>query len=162
MYVTAPPEDERRVFVVEQGGRIRVVRGGRTLSEPFLDVSDRIVSGSEQGLLSMAFAPDYARSGRFYVYYTDRGGNTRVVEYRRATADRADPDSDRLVLSQDQPESNHNGGLLLFGPDDLLYIGLGDGGGAGDQHGRRGNGQDLGTLLGKILRFDPRRCGRRP
>jgi glucose/arabinose dehydrogenase len=129
VHVTAPPGDERRLFVVEQGGRIRVIRGGRTLAEPFLDVSDRIVSGGEQGLLSMAFAPDYARSGRFYVYYTDRGGDTRVVEYERANADRADPRSDRLVLAQEQPESNHNGGQLAFGPDDLLYIGLGDGGG---------------------------------
>jgi glucose/arabinose dehydrogenase len=162
VHVTAAPGDERRVFVVEQGGRIRVVRGGRTLDEPFLDVSDRIVSGGEQGLLSMAFAPDYARSGRFYVYYTDRGGDTRVVEYERAGADRADPRSDRLVLAQEQPESNHNGGQLAFGPDDLLYVGLGDGGGQGDQHGRRGNAQDLGTLLGKILRIDPRQAGRRP
>jgi len=161
LYVTAPPGDAERVFVVEKGGRIVVVRGGGKLARPFLDLRSRVSTGSEQGLLSMAFAPDYARSGRFYVYFTDRAGDTRVVEYRRASADVADPDSAREVLFQDQPESNHNGGLVLFGPDDLLYIGLGDGGGGGDQHGSRGNGQSLGTLLGKILRIDPRPAGGR-
>ena len=98
---------------------------------PFLDLSSKTDGGGEQGLLSMAFAPDYAESGRFYVYYTDNNGDTRVVEYRRASADRADPRSARLVLTQEQPEPNHNGGLVLFGPDGLLYIGLGDGGGGG-------------------------------
>jgi glucose/arabinose dehydrogenase len=162
LYVTAPPGDRRRVFVVEQGGRVMVVRDGRTLPRPFLDIRDRVLAGGERGLLSLAFAPDYARSGRFYVYYTDRGGHTRVVEYRRASPERADHGSARLVLFQRQPEPNHNGGLALFGPDGLLYIGLGDGGGAGDQHGARGNAQNLGTLLGKILRIDPRaRGGRR-
>jgi len=162
LYVTAPPGDEQRVFVVEQGGTIRIVRGGETLDTPFLDITDLVQSGSEQGLLSMAFAPDYATSGRFYVYYTDRDGDQRVVEYRRASDDRADPGSARLVLRMADDEPNHNGGLLLFGPDDLLYIGTGDGGGGGDQHGRRGNGQSLRTLLGKILRIDPRRAGSRP
>jgi glucose/arabinose dehydrogenase len=161
VYVTAPAGDRRRLFVVEKGGRIRVVRDGRTLDRPFLDLSGSVSTGSEQGLLSMAFAPDYATSRRFYVYFTDPNGDTRVVEYRRASADRADAGSARVVLRQDQPESNHNGGLLLFGPDDLLYIGLGDGGGGGDEHGERGNGQDLGTLLGKILRIDPRPSGGR-
>jgi len=156
VHVTAPPGDERRVFVVEQGGRIRVVRGGRVLAEPFLDIGSRTRAGGEQGLLSLAFAPDYARTGRFYVDYTDRNGDTRVVEYTRASEDRADPGSARQVLFQRQPEVNHNGGQLAFGPDGLLYVGLGDGGGAGDRHGRRGNGQDLGTWLGKILRIDPR------
>jgi glucose/arabinose dehydrogenase len=162
LYVTAPPGDRRRLFVVEQGGKIRVIRGGRTLRKPFLDVSDKISAGGERGLLSMAFAPDYARSGLFYVDYTDTDGNTRVVEYRRRTADVADPGSARQVLFQRQPESNHNGGLLLFGPDKLLYIGLGDGGGGGDMHGPIGNAQSLGTWLGKILRIDPRRTGSRP
>jgi glucose/arabinose dehydrogenase len=162
LYVTAPPGDRRRVFVVEQEGRIVVVRGGRKLSRPFLDIRDLVVAGGEQGLLSMAFAPDYESSGLFYVYYTDNGGDTRVVEYRRASADRADHDSARQVLFQRQPEVNHNGGLVLFGPDDLLYVGLGDGGGAGDRHGPRGNAQDLGALLGKILRIDPRPDGGRP
>ncbi|HET6548074.1 MAG TPA: PQQ-dependent sugar dehydrogenase [Solirubrobacter sp.] len=162
LYVTAPPGDRRRVFVVEQGGKIRVIRGGRTLRKPFLDVSDKVSAGGERGLLSMAFAPDYARSGLFYVDYTDTDGNTRVVEYRRRSADVADPGSARQVLFQRQPESNHNGGLLLFGPDKLLYVGLGDGGGGGDMHGPIGNAQSLGTWLGKILRIDPRRSGSRP
>ncbi len=162
VHVTAPPRDERRVFVVEQGGRIWVLRGGRRLARPFLDISNLVSAGGERGLLSMAFAPDYANSGRFYVYYTDRGGDTRVVEYERDTEDRAAPGSARVVLTQDQPEANHNGGPLEFGPDGLLYIGLGDGGGAGDRHGPRGNAQDLGTLLGKLLRIDPRPDGGRP
>ncbi|HEY3020700.1 MAG TPA: PQQ-dependent sugar dehydrogenase [Solirubrobacteraceae bacterium] len=162
LYVTSPPGDRRRVFVVEQGGTIHVVRGGRKLAEPFLDIHDKVVSGGEQGLLSMAFAPDYARSGRFYVDYTDTNGDSRIVEYRRATADRADPGSARQVLFQPQPEANHNGGLVLFGPDRLLYIGFGDGGGGNDQHGPRGNAQSLGTWLGKILRIDPRAGGGKP
>ena len=163
LYVTSPPRDRRRVFVVEQGGRIRIVHNGRVLRRPFLDVSRRIVSGGEQGLLGMAFAPDYARSRRFYVHYTNRSGDTRVVEYRRSRSNRnrALAGSARVVLRQDQPESNHNGGQIVFGPDRLLYIGLGDGGGGDDQHGRRGNAQNLSTQLGKILRIDPRRAGRR-
>jgi glucose/arabinose dehydrogenase len=161
VYVTAPRGDRRRIFVVEQGGRVRVVRDGRKVDRPFLDVSDRIAAGGERGLLSLAFAPDYASSGRFYVYYTAPEGDIRIVEYRRASAERADHGSARLVLSVSHPASNHNGGLLLFGPDGLLYAGLGDGGGGGDLHGSRGNGQNLGTLLGKILRFDPRREGSR-
>jgi glucose/arabinose dehydrogenase len=161
LYVTAPPGDTHRVFVVEQGGKIRVVRDGQKLSKPFLDVSGAISSGGERGLLSMAFAPDYAKSGLFYVDYTDKNGDSRIVEYHRQSVDVADPGSARLVLFQRQPESNHNGGLLLFGPDKLLYIGFGDGGGGGDQHGAHGNAQNLGTLLGKILRIDPRKSGSR-
>ena len=159
VYVTAPPGDKSRLFVVEQGGKVRVIKGGKTLAKPFLDVSGKISTGNEQGLLSLAFAPDYASSGLFYVYYTDGGGDTQVVEYKRASADVADAGSARTVLTQKQPEPNHNGGLLLFGPDKLLYIGLGDGGGGGDQHGERGNAQSLGTILGKILRIDPRADG---
>jgi glucose/arabinose dehydrogenase len=161
LYVTAPPGDRQRVFVVEQGGTIRIVKGNRKLGEPFLDISARVQAGGEQGLLSMAFAPDYATSGLFYVYYTDDDGNQRVVEYEGA-GDRADAGSARQVMLMPDDEPNHNGGLLLFGPDKLLYIGTGDGGGGGDQHGRRGNGQSLGTLLGKILRIDPRPSGGRP
>ncbi len=161
LYVTAPPGDERRVFVVEQGGTIRVVRGGEKLDKPFLDVSDRISAGGERGLLSLAFAPDYAQSGLFYVYYTDPEGDARVVEYRRRNEDEADAGSARQVLRLPDFEPNHNGGLALFGPDDLLYIGTGDGGGGGDQHGERGNAQDRSSLLGKILRIDPK-PGARP
>jgi len=162
LYVTAPPGDARRQFVVEQAGRIRVVRGGRKLAQPFLDISGQVQAGGEQGLLSMAFAPDYAQSRRFYVYFTGRDGRQNVVEYRAAGADRADASTARLVLRMEDPESNHNGGLLLFGPDDLLYIGTGDGGGGNDQHGARGNAQALGSPLGKILRIDPRPSGGRP
>ncbi|MEY2441926.1 MAG: hypothetical protein QOJ46_1352 [bacterium] len=163
LYVTAPRGDRRRIFVVQQGGKIRVMRAGKLRPAPFLDVTSRVTSGGEQGLLSMAFAPDYAKTRRFYVNYTDRAGVQRVVEYRRSksNAERADASSARLVLRYDGIESNHNGGLLVFGPDNLLYVGTGDGGGADDQHGTRGNGQDLGKLEGKLLRIDPRRSGGR-
>ncbi len=156
LYVAAPPGDRDRVFVVEKGGRVWVLRSGRRSSRPLLDLSDQVSTGSEQGLLGLAFAPDYESSRRFYVNYTDRAGDTRIVEYREGAAGRARAQSARQLLYQRQPEANHNGGQLAFGPDGLLYIGLGDGGGGGDQHGERGNGQALGTLLGKILRIDPR------
>lgn len=162
VFVTAPPADRSVQFVVERAGRIMVVRGGRKLDAPFLDISSQVESGyQEQGLLSMAFAPDYASSGRFYVYFTGNDGDQRVVEYRRASADRADAGSARLVLQMADSEPNHNGGLLLFGPGGHLYIGTGDGGGGGDRHGARGNAQNLGSLLGKILRIDPRASGGR-
>jgi len=159
VYVSAPPGDTRRVFVVEQAGTVRVITGGKRVSRPFLDIRSKVVNGGEQGLLSIAFAPDYARTRRFYVNYTDRSGTQSVVEYRRskASSNRADSASARLVLRYDGVESNHNGGLLAFGPDKMLYIGTGDGGGADDQHGSRGNAQDLSSLLGKLLRIDPRR-----
>jgi glucose/arabinose dehydrogenase len=165
LYVTAPPGEKRRIFVVQQGGTIRVVRNGKKLGKPFLDLRSRIgATEGEQGLLSMAFAPDYAKTRRFYVNYTDPAGKQRIVEYRRSksSADRADPSSARLVLRYDGIETNHNGGLLVFGPDGLLYAGTGDGGGANDQHGTRGNAQDLSKLEGKLLRIDPRRSGGRP
>jgi len=161
LYVTGAPGDRRRLFVVEQGGRIMIVRGGRKLARPFLDIRSLVTSGGEQGLLSVAFPRDYAKTGRFYVHYTDRAAQQRLVEYRRSSADRANHRSARLVLRMADRESNHNGGSLKFGPDGLLYIGTGDGGGAGDRHGARGNAQDLGSLLGKLLRIDPRRSGSR-
>jgi glucose/arabinose dehydrogenase len=159
VYVTAPRGERRRIFVVEQGGTIRVVRAGKPRPAPFLDLRKQVLAGGEQGLLSMAFAPDYATSRRFYVDYTDLGGVQRVVEYRRSRSnpERADAGSARLVLRYDGLEANHNGGLVLFGPDGLLYVGTGDGGGANDQHGSRGNAQDLGRLEGKLLRIDPSR-----
>jgi glucose/arabinose dehydrogenase len=162
VYVTSPPQDERRLFVVEQAGRIMVVRDGKKLATPFLDIRSLVTSGGEQGLLSVAFPPDYASSKRFYVYYTDRSGDQRIVEYQASSADRADAGSARQVLHMADPEVNHNGGLLLFGPDKLMYVGTGDGGGGGDRHGSRGNAQSLGSLLGKILRIDPRESGGRP
>jgi glucose/arabinose dehydrogenase len=154
LYLTQPPGERRDLFVVEKTGRIIIVRDGQPLATPFLDLSEQVSTGFEQGLLSVAFAPDYQRSGLLYVDYTDRAGDTHVVEYRRSRADPlvADPDRAREVLRVEQPFSNHNGGLVLFGPDDLLYVGLGDGGGGGDPDR---NGQDLGVLLGKILRIDP-------
>jgi glucose/arabinose dehydrogenase len=162
LYVTAPPNDRRRIFVVEQAGRIVVVRGGKRLPQPFLDIRSKVTAGGEQGLLSMAFSPDYAQSGLFYVYYTERSGEEAIWEYHRASDDRADPNSARLVLRMADPEPNHNGGLMIYGPDGLMYVGTGDGGGGDDQHGARGNAQSLGSLLGKILRIDPRRSGGRP
>jgi glucose/arabinose dehydrogenase len=162
LYLTSPPGDRARQFVVEQGGRVMVVRDGRKLGTPFLDIRGQVTAGGEQGLLSIAFAPDYADSGLFYVYFTDDAGDQRIVEYRRRDADHADPGSARLVLRMADSEVNHNGGLMLFGPDDLMYVGTGDGGGGGDQHGSRGNAQNLGSLLGKILRIDPRAGGGRP
>ncbi|HYH82840.1 MAG TPA: PQQ-dependent sugar dehydrogenase [Longimicrobium sp.] len=151
LYVTAPPGDAR-LFVVEQVGRIRVVQNGAVVQAPFLDVSAKISSGGEQGLLSVAFHPSYASNGFFYVYYTDRAGDTRVERYHAAPgASTADAASAQLVLAVAQPYANHNGGLLMFGPDGKLYVGLGDGGSGGDPHG---NGQNPATLLGKILRLD--------
>jgi len=157
LFVTQPPADRSRLFIVEQRGRIRLIKSGHLQAKPFLDISKLISCCSERGLLGLAFAPDYATSKRFYVDYTDVNGNTRVVEYRRssATSDLADAAHPRVVLAQDQPEQNHNGGEIAFGPDGKLYIGLGDGGGGNDQHGLLGNGQNLGSLLGKILRIDP-------
>src|SRR4051812_49068034 len=162
LYVTSPPGDRRRLFVVEQGGRIRIVRGGRTLAQPFLDLRGQVTAGGEQGLLGLAFAPDYATSGLFYVYFTGRDQREHLVEFRRSGADRADAGSERQVFVHDDPEPNHNGGMLVFGPDGYLYVGTGDGGGANDQHGPRGNAQNLGSPLGKILRIDPRASGGRP
>jgi glucose/arabinose dehydrogenase len=161
VYVTAPPGDSSRVFVVEQAGRIMVVRNGRKLATPFLDIRSDVLAGGERGLLSIAFAPDYARSGLFYVYYTDKGGNIHVQEFHRSgDPDRADKSSRRQVLFQDHSQfPNHNGGQLQFGPDGDLYIGLGDGGSAGDPSN---HAQSLNTLLGKILRIQPRASGGRP
>ena len=131
LYVTAPPGDRRRIFVVEQDGTIRVVLGGKRLSRPFLDIRSLVRSGGEQGLLSMAFAPDYADSGRFYVYFNDRAGDIHIQELKRSGADpdRADAGSARNLLTIGHREfPNHNGGQLQFGPDGRLYAGIGDGG----------------------------------
>ena len=154
LYVTQAPGDSHHLFVIEQTGRVEVLTDGARDDTPFLDLADEVSCCGEQGLLSIAFAPDYAKSGLVYADYTDRSGDTRVVEYRRSSSDplTVDPSSARLVLHVDQPFANHNGGLLVFGPDNLLYIGLGDGGSEGDPER---NGQDLGTPLGKILRIDP-------
>jgi glucose/arabinose dehydrogenase len=140
-----------RLFVVEQAGRIRIVRIGGKVDEPFLDTTPIVGCCGERGLLSVAFHPRYAENGFFFVDYTDLNGDTRVVRYRVSAddPDRADPGSAETILTVAQPAANHNGGLLLFGPDGYLYVGLGDGGGGNGQ-----NGQKLDTLLGKILRID--------
>jgi glucose/arabinose dehydrogenase len=159
-YLTAPPGDSRR-FVVERAGRIMVVRGGRKQRAPFLDIRGRVQTGGESGMLSMAFAPDYGRSRRFYVYYTDNRGFPTIQEFRRSTgsADRALPGSGRVLLSIEHHRFNHKGGQIQFGPDGLLYAGFGDGGGGGDPDR---NAQNLGRLLGKLIRIDPRASGGRP
>jgi glucose/arabinose dehydrogenase len=151
LYLTAPAGDARS-FIVEQVGRIRILRDDALLEEPFLDISELVSTGGERGLLSVAFHPDYATNGLFYVDYTDRNGDTRVVRYHVSSSpDVADPASAKLILAVPQPFSNHNGGLVLFGPDGFLYIGMGDGGSGGDPNG---NGQNPSSLLGAILRLD--------
>lgn len=161
LFVTNAGDD--RLFVVEKGGTIRIVEGGAVVDEPFLDITGRVGSeSSEQGLLGLAFAPNYAESGLFYVDYTDPNGNTVVSRFAVTDdASVADPESEEVVLSQEQPYPNHNGGVLAFGPDNYLYIGFGDGGGQGDPNG---NGQNLDTWLGKILRIevDPKYTGGEP
>ncbi|MDX1615684.1 MAG: PQQ-dependent sugar dehydrogenase [Candidatus Promineifilaceae bacterium] len=145
---------DERLFVLEQVGRISILSQGQRLGEPFLDIRDRVGSANlEQGLLSVAFHPQHASNGRFFVYYTDRGGTVIVAEYRVHADDtnRADAESERVLLSVPQPYPNHNGGQLQFGPDGFLYIGLGDGGSAGDP---QGHGQNRQTLLGSLLRID--------
>jgi glucose/arabinose dehydrogenase len=145
-FLTAPPGDSR-LFVVEQDGRIRVIQNGQLLTAPFLDITDRVgTSSNEQGLLGLAFHPGYAANGYFFVNYTDRSGDTRVERYR-VTSDRnrADPASTRRLLTVDQPFANHNGGMLAFGPDGMLYIGLGDGAAAT----RRGTGRSSACCWGK-------------
>lgn len=151
LYLTAPAGDPR-LFVVEQPGRIRIIKGGRLLPVPFLDLTDRVSSGGERGLLSVAFHPRYAANGLLFVDYTDPRGDTRIERYVVSRdPDRADPSSAHLILKVDQPFPNHNGGLVMFGPDGMLYVGIGDGGSGGDPFG---NGQKRSSLLGKLLRLD--------
>ncbi len=155
VYLTHAGDRSGRLFVVEQDGRIRILRDGRLIPRLFLDIRGKVISGGELGLLSVAFHPQFATNGRFFVNYTTQeGGRLRTViaEYRASppTADVADP-TERVLLEINQPYRNHNGGLNLFGPDGMLYIGMGDGGSGGDPHN---NGQRLDTLLGKLLRID--------
>jgi glucose/arabinose dehydrogenase len=144
-YLTAPPGDRHRVFVVEQAGTIREVRDGRKLAKPFLDIRSQVQAGGERGLLSMAFAPDYAKSKLFYVYYTGGDGDIHIQEF---------PSRRQLIRIEHSTYSNHNGGQLEFGPDGRLYAGTGDGGGGGDPFR---NAQNPKRLLGKILRFNAAR-----
>ena len=151
VYLTAPSGDPR-LFIVEQPGRIRIVEDGKVLRTPFLDIASKVRSGGEQGLLSVAFHPLYRSNGFLFVNYTDRKGDTRIERYT-VSADKkaADAGSAKLVLSIDQRYSNHQGGLNLFGPDGMLYIGMGDGGSQGDPHA---NGQNPNSLLAKLLRIN--------
>ena len=151
--VTHAADGSGRLFVAERAGRIRIVRDGTLVRRPFLDIVERIASGGEQGLLGLAFHPHYPADPRVFVDYTDRDGNTVIASFR-VTA--TDPDvalsgSETVVLRIAQPFANHNGGAIAFGPDGMLYIGLGDGGAAGDP---QRNGRRLDTLLAKILRID--------
>jgi glucose/arabinose dehydrogenase len=146
---------EKTLYLVEQVGRVRAVRGGQLDPTPVVDISSKVTAGGEQGLLGLAFSPD----GRYlYVAYTDRDGDHQISELTMR-GQRADPASERSILHFEDPFANHNGGQLAFGPDRRLYVAFGDGGSGGDP---LGNGQSLGTLLGKILRIDPRPSGGRP
>jgi glucose/arabinose dehydrogenase len=156
VFLADPNDGTGRLFVVEQGGLIKIVQDGTVLAQPFLVLTDRVeTSGSEQGLLSMAFDPDYAENGRFFVGYTGLDSTNVIARFETSAGDPnlADPDSERVLISVPDPYRNHNGGLVMFGPDGYLYAGLGDGGSGGDPEG---NGQDLSALLGKILRLDVR------
>jgi glucose/arabinose dehydrogenase len=150
VYATAAPGEPGNLYVVEQAGVIRVLSGGRIRSTPFLDIRSQVLSGGEQGLLSVAFDPAYSKTHRFFVDYTDRNGDTHVVEYR-SNGTRAIPSSAKQRLFVKDFASNHNGGQLQFGPDGRLYWGNGDGGGGGDpQH----NGQSLARPFAKIMRLN--------
>jgi glucose/arabinose dehydrogenase len=153
----APGTDD--LYVVEREGRLRIVRGNENLSDPALDISDQVVADGEQGMLSVAIRPDFQTSRLLYVYFTRNDQDQYVVEYRARDDGTVDEDSARELLHMDDFASNHNGGSLVFGPDGYLYIGTGDGGLFGDP---QRNGQNLGSLLGKILRIDPRPSGGRP
>ncbi|WP_298982821.1 sorbosone dehydrogenase family protein, partial [uncultured Caldilinea sp.] len=168
VYITHAGDGSGRLFVVEKVGLIKIIQNGQTLSQPFLDIRDRVGNDGEAGLLSVAFPPDFAQNGYFFVYYNhknknlvppdprDAGNNDgydTVVARFRVSGDpnRADANSEERILLRNQPYANHNGGLILFGPDGRLYIGLGDGGSA---HDPLNAGQDLNTWLGKILRIE--------
>jgi glucose/arabinose dehydrogenase len=152
LWVTSPPGDSR-LFIVDKGGAIRIVKDGTLLAEPFLDLTGNVATRPEQGLLGLAFPPDYATSQRFVVHYTNVDGDTRVSFFNTSSdPDRADPASEAVILGLDQPGPGHNGGEVMFGPDGFLWIGLGDGGSRdGDDKGR---GQSLADWFGSILRID--------
>jgi glucose/arabinose dehydrogenase len=154
--IASTPAEPRRLYVVEQGGRIRYLVGNR-IAGTFLDIRSRVSSGGERGLLSVAFSPRYARDHRFYVNYTDRNGDTRVVEFRSRNG-KAVLSTARQLLFVKQPFPNHNGGQLQFAPDGLLWVGMGDGGSAGDPGNRA---QTLSIHLGKLMRIDPFKRGAR-
>ena len=156
VFLTAPTGDVGRLFIVEQGGLIRILNSldGTPRATPFLDVSGLIVTGGEQGLLGMAFDPNYAGNGRFYIYYTNTAGDIVIARYGvSSNPDIANAGAQAILKTIAHPTNqNHNGGMLAFGPDGCLYAGIGDGGGSGDPNG---NAQNTNSLLGKILRLDP-------
>jgi len=153
LIAAAPGDTSGRLFVIEQRGKIVVVRAGKVKRTPLLDLTGRLSTGNEEGVLGLAFHPRFAENHKLYVDYTDRARATHVVEYRTRAddPDQVDPATARELLKVDQPYSNHNAGNLTFGPDGKLWVGLGDGGSAGDPHG---NGQNPRALLGKMLRID--------
>ena len=156
VFLTAPTGDVGRLFIVEQGGLIRILNSldGTPRTTPFLDVAGLIVTGGEQGLLGMAFDPNYAGIGRFYIYYTNTAGDIVIARYGvSSNPDIANAGAQAILKTIAHPTNqNHNGGMLAFGPDGCLYAGIGDGGGSGDPNG---NAQNTNSLLGKILRLDP-------
>jgi len=158
VFLTAPLADTTRLFILEQHtGLIKIYKNGAILPTPFLDIHDQISFGNEQGLLSLAFHPDYQNNGYFFINYTNTSGTLIISRFTvsGANPDIADGSSEQVILIIPEPESNHNGGTLAFGPNDgYLYISVGDGGGGGDNHGVIGNGQSIDTHLGKILRID--------
>ena len=151
--ITSARDGTGRMFIVEQTGKILVLSNGSVLATPLLDISGSVSKGPEQGLLGLAFHPNFKSNHKFYVDFTNTSGNTVVREYRTSTSNpnRVASGSGRNLLHVDQPFSNHNGGELAFGPDNLLYIGIGDGGDAGDPGNRA---QRTNSLLGKMLRID--------
>jgi glucose/arabinose dehydrogenase len=152
VFATNAGDGSGRLFIVEQGGRIRILQGGVVLATPFLDIHTKISKGGERGLLGLAFHPDYVANGKFYIYYTDIRGRIAIAVYHRSTGDpnRASA-TGSVLLRISKPYSNHNGGTVAFGPDGYLYLGTGDGGGAGDPGNRA---QSLSSLLGKLLRIN--------
>ncbi len=154
VYLTYPPDGSGRLFVVEQPGFIRIIKNGNLLPNPFLDITQMVNSrGNEEGLLGLAFHPQYSQNGRFFVHYTDSSQSVVIARFNVSASnpDQADPASEKILLTIPHPFTNHNGGQLVFGPDGYLYIGVGDGGSQGDPNL---NGQNLKVLLAKILRID--------
>jgi hypothetical protein len=158
VFMATAPGDNSRLFIVERGGRIRIFTGGALLSTPFLNITGLVRTvGGEEGLLGMAFDPDYGANGRVYAFYTNLNGDLVIARFLRINPNQADPTPDTILQTIPHPtNSNHNGGMLAFGTDGCLYAGVGDGGGAGDLNN---NGQSLTTKLGKLLRLDPNTGG---
>ena len=162
VYVTAAPGD-KRLFVVEQEGTIRTVSSGKVAGKAYADLRRFVDAGGERGLLSVAFHPKFASNGKLYVYFTNKSGNEEIWELRAGKGAASVRSGHRQLLEIEDPEGNHNGGQLQFGPDGMLYFGDGDGGGGGDQHGEHGNGQNPANLLGKLGRIDvDKRTGGKP